>query len=82
MGIFGICADLSGEIRLLSGNDGNDAIPAWSIAGKLEHVSTDPRCTPVSGRHGPAGYLSPRRQPSFVGIGVDDHSRRRHAPAR
>ena len=47
-------------MRAESGRSGVEATPGVSGSpGYLKRYCTDPRCTPVSGRHGPIGYASP-----------------------
>jgi hypothetical protein len=72
-GIFGICADFSGEILCESARPGVDATPGVvGSPGNSNMYPVEPRCTPVSGRQGPSGYLSPRFQPSSAGSERDE----------
>src|SRR5262249_60153149 len=54
VGIFGRLAAFSGGTRCDSGSVGTDANPGVvGSPGYLNMYCTDPRCTPLSGRHEP-----------------------------
>src|SRR5690242_20536978 len=68
VGIFAKDAAFSGATRSESGRDGTEATPGVVASPAYWKMKpTEPRCTPVSGRHGPAMYLSPLNQPSSIG---------------